>query len=121
MKNSYTEKCDIWSIGVILYTILCGRPPFYGKSEKEIESKILKGTYVFQAKEGTMVSKDAKLFIQKLLAYNPAQRYSAAQALKDPWILKICFQNKKLTKKNLTLGQEILRNLATFNVQIKLI
>jgi len=62
-----------------------------------------------------MVSKEAKGFIQKLLTYNPNDRYSAAQALKDPWLLKILFQNKKLTKKNLNLGQEIMRNLAHFN------
>jgi len=94
LKNSYNEKCDIWSCGVILYTLLFGRPPFYGKTESEVEEKILKGVYSFSGKEGHMVSKEAKGFIQKLLTYNPNDRYSAAQALKDPWLLKILFQNK---------------------------
>jgi len=96
--------------------MLFGRPPFYGKTESEVEEKILKGVYSFSGKEGHMVSKEAKGFIQKLLTYNPNDRYSASQALKDPWLLKILFQNKKLTKKNLTLGQEIMRNLAHFHV-----
>jgi len=118
LKNSYNEKCDIWSCGIILYTLLFGRPPFYGKTEAEVEEKILKGVYSFSGKEGHMVSKEAKGFIQKLLTYNPNDRYSASQALKDPWLLKILFQNKKLTKKNLNLGQEIMRNLAHFHVFI---
>lgn len=62
-----------------------------------------------------MLSKEAKLFISKLLTYNPNQRYSAQQALKDPWIMRIMYRNRKFTKKNLVLGQEILRNLAKFN------
>lgn len=115
LKNNYNEKCDIWSCGVILYTLLCGRPPFYGRREAEVEDKILKGAYSFQSREGAMVSREAKMFIQKLLTYNPNQRYSASQALRDPWLQKIMFQNRKFTKKNLALGQDILRNLAKFN------
>jgi len=114
LKNSYNEKCDIWSCGVILYTLLFGRPPFYGRSESEVEEKILKGVYSFSGKEGATVSKEAKSFIQKLLTYSPNDRYSANQALKDPWIVKILFQNRKLTKRNLTLGKEVMRNLASF-------
>lgn len=80
-----------------------------------MEDKILKGAYTFQTREGSMLSREAKLFIQKLLTYNPNQRYSAQQALRDPWIMRIMYQNRKFTKKNLMLGQEILRNLASFN------
>ena len=96
--------------------MLFGRPPFYGRTESEVEEKILRGTFTFPNREGTAVSKEAKQFIQKLLTYNPAQRYGAADALKDPWLHKILLQNKKLSKRNITLGQDILRNLAHFNV-----
>jgi calcium-dependent protein kinase len=43
----YDEKCDIWSIGVILYTLLCGYPPFFANSEVEVLKKVKAGTYTF--------------------------------------------------------------------------
>jgi len=45
LVSAYNEKCDIWSIGVILYILLCGRPPFDGKDDKEIVRKVLIGHY----------------------------------------------------------------------------
>jgi len=47
LNENYDEKCDIWSCGVILYILLCGYPPFWGKNEQEIISKILQGKVVF--------------------------------------------------------------------------
>jgi calcium-dependent protein kinase len=61
--SEYDEKCDIWSIGVILYTILAGRPPFEGINELEIVSKVNKGAYDLNIPELESVSKDAKNFI----------------------------------------------------------
>jgi calcium-dependent protein kinase len=61
--SEYDEKCDIWSIGVILYTILAGRPPFEGANELEIVSKVIKGVYELNIPELESVSKDAKNFI----------------------------------------------------------
>ena len=47
IKRSYTEKCDIWSCGVILYILLCGKPPFKGKGAAEIMNNVLNGSPEF--------------------------------------------------------------------------
>lgn len=44
-KGKYNEKCDIWSLGVILFMLLTGIPPFNGKTEDDIFAQIKKGTY----------------------------------------------------------------------------
>ena len=43
LKRNYNEKCDIWSIGVLAFILLCGKPPFYGDADKEIISYVEKG------------------------------------------------------------------------------
>ncbi len=50
LKGNYDEKCDIWSIGVILYIILSGIPPFNGKNDEEIMKKVETGKYHFNGK-----------------------------------------------------------------------
>ncbi len=50
IKKNYNEKCDVWSCGVILYILLCGYPPFSGRTEEEIMRKIKLGKYDFNRK-----------------------------------------------------------------------
>lgn len=85
IKGSYTEKCDIWSCGVILYIILCGYPPFSGNTDDKIEKNILNGEFSFKGTEWTHVSNEAKDFIKKLLEYDDTKRIKAEEALQDPW------------------------------------
>lgn len=77
LKNDYNEKCDIWSIGVIMYILLCGYPPFNGATEEEIISRVSEGTYCIDDEDWEDISPSAKDLIQQLLAYNPEDRISA--------------------------------------------
>ena len=85
LKGNYDEKCDIWSCGVILYTLLCGYPPFNGPSDKEIYNMISQIKYDFNHPSWKNVSKHAKELIKNMLT--PAKnRYTAQQVLSSKWL-----------------------------------
>lgn len=50
LTGKYNEMCDMWSIGVIVYILLSGEPPFYGNADKEIIDRVRKGVYNFDRK-----------------------------------------------------------------------
>jgi len=85
----YDKEVDIWSIGVITYVLLCGFPPFFGETQKELFENILSGNYDFPNPEWAGVSDDAKNFIKKMLVVNPEKRYTAEQCLKDKWLMDL--------------------------------
>lgn len=86
LSGSYDEKCDLWSVGVIMYVLLCGYPPFNGKNEHEITSKVRVGQYSFNPEYWDGISNECKDLIRKLLKFKPVERYSAADALHDSWV-----------------------------------
>ena len=45
LNNKYDEKCDLWSVGVILYILLCGYPPFNGANDEQIIKRVKDGKY----------------------------------------------------------------------------
>ncbi|CAG8490881.1 4296_t:CDS:2 [Diversispora eburnea] len=87
-QNGYGKPVDIWSIGVILYTVLCGYTPFWGENQKALFDSILKGVYDFDNDYWSGISDEAKDLINKMLEYNPDKRITANDALQHPWFLK---------------------------------
>ena len=77
INNQYDEKCDLWSIGVIFYILLCGYPPFNGQNDELIIKSVLKGKFVTDEEEWSMISPQAKDLVTKLLTYNSKKRISA--------------------------------------------
>eukprot|EP00549_Striatella_unipunctata_P000632 CAMPEP_0118690010 /NCGR_PEP_ID=MMETSP0800-20121206/9826_1 /TAXON_ID=210618 ORGANISM="Striatella unipunctata, Strain CCMP2910" /NCGR_SAMPLE_ID=MMETSP0800 /ASSEMBLY_ACC=CAM_ASM_000638 /LENGTH=552 /DNA_ID=CAMNT_0006587509 /DNA_START=405 /DNA_END=2063 /DNA_ORIENTATION=+ len=86
LKKAYTEACDLWSLGVIVYMLLSGAPPFYGKNDEAIKASIVQGEYSFPQELFRDVSDDAMGFVSTLLSYNTEYRYTAEQALSNPWL-----------------------------------
>jgi calcium-dependent protein kinase len=67
LDSMYDERCDIWSIGVILYILLSGYPPFNGKTSKEVINRVKKDKVQFDDSDWSKISRFAKDLIMKLL------------------------------------------------------
>lgn len=112
LQKNYTEKCDLWSCGVILYILLSGKPPFYGREDREILRRVQKGEYSFKGKEWDRVSAAAKRLIARMLDYNAKTRISASEALQDDWFKRV------VTEAPVPL--ESLANLQSFHSEQKI-
>jgi serine/threonine protein kinase len=82
----YDTQADVWSIGVIVYILLGGYPPFIESNQRTLFRKIRKGQYEFHEEYWGQVSEDAKDLIRNLLTVNPDERYTSSQALANKWI-----------------------------------
>ena len=120
LKNGYNEKCDLWSCGVILYILLCGSPPFYGKNEKEIFKKILDGNFTFRHKIWNKISNEAKNLVLKLLQVNPMKRLSAQEALEDVWFKKCINFSLIENNQNSNSFKIFIKNITEFCAEQKL-
>lgn len=89
LKGKYTNKADVYAIGVIAYNLLSGKRPFDGSSKREIAQKIIKGEFSMDGDpDWENVSQPAKDFCKSLLSYDPADRPTASTALNHPWLRK---------------------------------
>ena len=84
LQGDYTEKCDIWSAGVILYIFLSGDPPFNGPSDSAIYAKISQMKFTFPEKKWSCISKEAKDLISHMIVPEK-DRYTARQVIDHPW------------------------------------
>lgn len=82
----YLKEVDMWAIGCVLYTLLCGFPPFYDERIELLTEKVAKGEYTFLSPWWDEISTGAKHCVAKLLTVDPTQRYTIDQFLNDPWI-----------------------------------
>eukprot|EP01006_Ploeotia_vitrea_P036076 TRINITY_DN65963_c5_g7_i1.p1 TRINITY_DN65963_c5_g7~~TRINITY_DN65963_c5_g7_i1.p1 ORF type:complete len:367 (+),score=5.44 TRINITY_DN65963_c5_g7_i1:173-1273(+) len=84
--DPYGAEVDIWSMGVIVYVLLAGYPPFYDEDQKRLFRKIKEGKYYFHEEYWKDVSPEATDLIRKMLCVNQAERWTAKQLLQHPWI-----------------------------------
>ncbi|XP_070620359.1 ribosomal protein S6 kinase alpha-1 isoform X2 [Erythrolamprus reginae] len=89
--QGYDKACDIWSLGVLLYTMLAGHTPFAnGPSDTPEEILVRIGSGKFSLEEGnwTTISDSAKSLVSKMIHVDPRQRLTAKEVLQHPWITK---------------------------------
>lgn len=82
----YSKSVDMWALGCVLYTLLCGFPPFYDESIEVLTEKVAKGQFTFLSPWWDDISKSAQDLISHLLCVDPEQRYTIREFLAHPWI-----------------------------------
>ncbi|KAH7589480.1 Serine/Threonine protein kinases active-site signature [Nakaseomyces glabratus] len=87
-NNGHGKPCDIWSIGVIVYTLLCGYSAFVAETVDGFLEECTQNKYpvTFHKPYWDNISDEAKNFILRALTLDPAERPTAAELMKDPWI-----------------------------------
>lgn len=99
-SDRYSGKAaDLWSLGVILYTLLVGNYPFFDSTPQELFSKVRTGYY--QVPEH--VSCLARSLISSLLTYDPTQRVSAVAILDHPWFKNAAVETVRRSKSDRTV------------------
>lgn len=96
----YDQRADMWSVGVILYILLGGYPPFIESTQRDLFRKIRRGEYEFHEEYWGTVSAEAKELISSLLTVKVDKRLDAVQALQNSWIKgdDASLANKRLDK-----------------------
>jgi calcium-dependent protein kinase len=95
LAGSYKIDCDMWSVGCLLYILICGYPPFEGDDDYELCQNILKGRIEFDGEEWDNISKDVKNLISCLIC-KPERRLTAEEALKHKWFKKMLPKEKDI-------------------------
>jgi len=86
LKGEYDELCDVWSIGVTLYILLVGVPPFAADTDNATLKLVRKGAYTFDMPEWSYVSDDAKDMIRHMLEMDRKKRYTPEHLLGHTWL-----------------------------------
>eukprot|EP00252_Welwitschia_mirabilis_P016128 TRINITY_DN3564_c0_g1_i1.p1 TRINITY_DN3564_c0_g1~~TRINITY_DN3564_c0_g1_i1.p1 ORF type:complete len:443 (+),score=81.87 TRINITY_DN3564_c0_g1_i1:259-1587(+) len=87
LSGGYDQAVDVWSAGVILYILLSGIPPFWGKTKSKIFQAIKEADIQFPKDSWGNVSSSAKDLISKMLCTDPKKRLTSMQVLEHPWII----------------------------------
>ncbi|PHT74851.1 Calcium and calcium/calmodulin-dependent serine/threonine-protein kinase [Capsicum annuum] len=111
-REKITTKTDIWSLGVILYILLSGYPPFFAPSNRQKQQMILNGQFSFDEKTWKKISSSAKQLISSLLKVDPNMRPTAQEIVEHAWV------RGELAKEE-DMDAEIVSRLQSFNARRK--
>ena len=96
LRIPYNKEVDIWSMGIILYYMLCGKVPFVGSNEEIVAKKICYADLEFDDDNWEVRSKKVIDLIEKVLVKDPSKRISIDEFLKHPWFKKNMKQKMSL-------------------------
>lgn len=109
-SGRYGAECDIWSLGVLAYVMLCGKPPFWGTHNEQLKRMKQERFPLSGSPWDTEVSTDAKDFVTRSLKARPDRRLTIDQILEHGW-----FKLNKRAMSNTGVQTEVLRNLKAFS------
>ncbi|KAI7884702.1 Pkinase-domain-containing protein [Lichtheimia hyalospora FSU 10163] len=108
LRAGHGTAVDLWSVGVIMYTMLSGYTPFWQPEEAALFDSIIKGDYQFHEEYWGHISDAAKDLIQQLLQVDPSKRITAAEALCHPWI---AYEGNELDESASSMDRDIIINV----------
>ena len=103
LKESYDQKCDVWSCGVIMYILLCGYPPFNGNTNNDIYNSIKNNLPYFHGEDWKEITPEAIDLLQNMLNKNPVKRFSAEKCLNHQWFKLLEKKDEKIFGKKLQM------------------
>jgi serine/threonine protein kinase len=116
LKNvPHDERVDLWSVGVISYVLLCGYPPFWDDDQSKMFQKIRAGELCFHEPDWAGISSEASSFVRGLLRVDPADRWTADEALRSAWMRD---PSARLSSNHLT---DSLRQLKEKKVRLRIL
>jgi serine/threonine protein kinase len=109
LKNQpYDQSCDMWSVGVVLYVMLCGYTPFTEESQEKMFERIKLGDWKFDSNDWAHVTDEAKDLIKRCMDTNVDKRITAREALKSKWIIGLT--DKQLSSNDLSGTSNAIKN-----------
>ncbi|KAE9553753.1 hypothetical protein FO519_003021 [Halicephalobus sp. NKZ332] len=136
-RFKYDKKCDLWALGVVIYVMLCGYPPFYGRCENEncgwdqgeacddcqesLFHRIQSGEFEFPEEDWSEISESAKDLIRNLLVKDVSKRFTADAVLRHPWVLHEAPQTQLQTVNNLIYRKDSARDISLLNENFDII
>ena len=88
LNKKYDRSCDLWSVGVVTYTLLSGYPPFNGPDNDRVLDAVRAGRYSFPNADWGRTSRESRDFVRRLLRKDPRKRMTAREAMAHPWMLR---------------------------------